>query len=54
MPVVINELEIIVAPPESPTPPQQAAPAAAPALTPKDIASLLERRIERQLRLFAH
>lgn len=53
MPVVINEIEISVEP-EGPPPPGASAPQPAPALTPLEIAELLERRARNELRLFAH
>jgi hypothetical protein len=55
MPVVINDLEVVME--SAPAPgaqPQGAAPGAAPALTPLEIAELLERRARQELRLFAH
>ncbi len=53
MPVVINEVEIVVEPEGPPLPggsPRQAP----PPLTPLEIAELLERRARNELRLFAH
>ena len=54
MPVIVNELEVVV---ESDAPPaaagaQQAPPA--PVLSPLEVAELLERRARNELRLFAH
>ena len=56
MPVVINEMEIVMAPPASGQA-QGAQPppaAAAPPLTPREVSELLERRVRQELRLFAH
>ncbi|HEU0301653.1 MAG TPA: hypothetical protein VFR37_19515 [Longimicrobium sp.] len=53
MTVVINELEVVVA--DEPPAPAGGAPAAEPpALTPLEVAELLERRARQALRLFAH
>jgi hypothetical protein len=54
MTVVINELEVVVAPPEGGQQGPHPAPAGPPALAPRDIAELLERRARQELRLFAH
>jgi hypothetical protein len=53
MAVVINELEVVVAPVEGGGGAMQAPPPAPP-LTPLDIAELLERRARQALRTFAH
>lgn len=53
MPIVVNELEVVVAPPEggaSAGPPQ----AAPQPPNPLDVAAVLERRLRQQLRTFAH
>lgn len=52
MPVVINELEVVVAPPEGGAGPGRPLPP--PPLSPLEIAELLERRARQALRLFAH
>ncbi|HEY0022144.1 MAG TPA: hypothetical protein VGB24_04515 [Longimicrobium sp.] len=52
MTVVINELEVVVSEPQGSS--QQPAPAGPPALGPREIAELLERRARQELRLFAH
>jgi hypothetical protein len=54
MTVIVNELEVVVAPPaggdaEAPPPPP-----AAPTLTPREIAEVLERRARIALRTLAH
>jgi hypothetical protein len=57
MPVVINELEVVVASPPSPQGSgSQAQPAAggAPPLSPIEMNELLERRVRQEFRLFAH
>jgi len=53
MAVVINEIEVTVESDEAPLPGQRPA-AGPPALTPLEIAELLERRARTELRLFAH
>jgi hypothetical protein len=53
MTVVINELEVVVSESEG-RQAQQPAPAGPPALGPREIAELLERRARQELRLFAH
>ena len=54
MPVVINELEVVVAQVEGGAGPGQQGPPPAPPLSPLEIAELLERRARQELRLFAH
>lgn len=54
MPVVINELEVVMAPPEAPAAAPNAPAPAAPGPTPLEITELLERRARQELRLFAH
>ena len=56
MTIIINELEIVNAPPAgSEVPPQGAgAQPQEPSLSPTEITTLLERRTRQQLRLFAH
>lgn len=54
MPTIINELEVVMAPPEAPAPAQNAPAPGAPAPGPLEIAALLERRARQELRLFAH
>jgi hypothetical protein len=57
MPVVINELEVVVAsPPSAQGSGSQAQPAAggAPPLSPIEMNELLERRVRQEFRLFAH
>jgi hypothetical protein len=56
MTVVINELEVVVAPTPGPGEEGTQGPqtAAAAPLTPVEIAELLERRTRQELRLFAH
>lgn len=54
MPVVINELEVVVAPVEGGMGPGMQGPPPAPPLTPLEISELLERRARQELRLFAH
>lgn len=53
MTVVINDLEVVVAP-DAPAPATGPAAPEHPALTPLEIAELLERRARQALRLFAH
>lgn len=53
MPVVINEVEIVVEP-ESPPLAGEGPRQAPPPMTPLEIAELLERRARTELRLFAH
>lgn len=52
MPVIINELTVEVATENGGG--GGSAPASAPALTPLDIAEVLERQARQALRLFAH
>jgi hypothetical protein len=55
MPVVVNELEVVVAPPaDAAAPGGGAAPEPPPPLDPREVAALLERRARHALRLFAH
>lgn len=58
MPVIVNELEVVLAPPQGSGNPDPdlapPTPGAAPQLTPFEIAALLERRSRQQVRLFAH
>lgn len=54
MAVVINELEVVVAPVEGGTGGGMQGPPPAPPLTPLEISELLERRARQELRLFAH
>lgn len=53
MPVVVNEMEIVVAEPAAGQQGQQPAPAGAHP-SPPELAELLERRARQALRLFAH
>jgi hypothetical protein len=54
MAVVINELEVVVAPVEGGTGGGLQGPPPATPLAPLDVADLLERRSRQELRLFAH
>ena len=55
MPVVINELEVVVAPPAQSEGAQGQPAAAGPApLSPVEVSELLERRVRQEFRLFAH
>lgn len=54
MPVVINELEVVVAPVEGGMGGGLQGPPPAPPLTPLAIAELMERRARQAGRLFAH
>jgi hypothetical protein len=53
MPVVINELEVVVESEEA-AGSGRPAPSGPPPLTPLEIAELLERRARGELRLYAH
>jgi hypothetical protein len=57
MTVIVNELEVVVSPPESAAPAERAGPettAPPPAPGPRELAALLERRAHQALRVFAH
>jgi hypothetical protein len=53
MSVVINELEVVVSPPDSPAP-DRPPPQTAPPLAPPELNAFLERRVRQELRTFAH
>lgn len=55
MPVIVNELEVVVAPPADTQDNGRApAPAGPPSLTTFEISALLERRTRQLMRIFAH
>lgn len=53
MSVVINELEVVVSPPEG-SAPDGPPPRTAPPLAPPELNAFLERRLRQELRTFAH
>lgn len=55
MPVIVNELEVVVAPPEPAVEPRPGSeePRPQPA-TPLELTAVLERRARQALRVFAH
>ena len=57
MPVIVNELEVVVAPPQEATtegqrPPERVAPPPPPG--PQELTAVLERRERQSLRTYAH
>jgi hypothetical protein len=54
MAVVINELEIVLEPPEQPGPQAAASSPQKPALNPQDFLAVMDRERRNRLRLQAH